>query len=50
MATMLKEFTTEEQRSVAHFLWTKRFNAKDIPKEMFNIVGGKCLLRKAVHN
>jgi transposase len=28
----------------------KRLNGKDIHTEMFSIYGGKCLLRKAVHN
>jgi hypothetical protein len=32
MATMLEECTTEEQRSVVLFLWTKGLNAKDIHK------------------
>jgi hypothetical protein len=31
-------------------LWAKGLNAKDIHKEMFPAYGGKCLLRKAVHN
>jgi hypothetical protein len=43
-------YTTEEQRSVVRFLWAKGLNAKDIHKEMFLIYGGKCMLRKAVHN
>jgi hypothetical protein len=50
MATVLKECTTEEQRSVVRFLWAKGFSAKDIRKEMFPVYGGKCLSRKAVHN
>jgi hypothetical protein len=32
MATVLEEYTTEEQRSVVHFLWAKGLNAKDIHK------------------
>jgi hypothetical protein len=32
------------------FLCAKGLNAKDINKEMFPVYGGKCLLRKAVHN
>jgi hypothetical protein len=32
------------------FLWKKGLNAKDIHKDMFPVYGGKCLLRKAVHN
>jgi hypothetical protein len=46
----LKEYTTEEQRSVVRSLWAKGLNAKDVHKEMFPVYGGKCLLRKAVHN
>jgi hypothetical protein len=50
MATALEGYTTEEQRSVAGFLWAKGLHAKDINKEMFPVYGGKCLSRKAVHN
>jgi hypothetical protein len=51
MATVLKEFNTEEQPSVVRFLlWAKELDAKDIHKEMFPVYGGKCLPRKAVHN
>jgi hypothetical protein len=50
MATVLEEYTTEEQRSVVCFLWAKGLNAKDIHKEMFPVYGGKCLFIKAVHN
>jgi hypothetical protein len=32
MATVLKEYITEEQRSVVHFLWAKGLNAKGIHK------------------
>jgi hypothetical protein len=32
------------------FLWAKGLSAKDIDKEMLPVYGGKCLLRKAVHN
>jgi hypothetical protein len=45
MATVLEEYTTEEQRSVVCFLWAKGRNAKDIQKEMFPISGEKCLSR-----
>jgi hypothetical protein len=31
-------------------LWAQGLNAKNILKEMFPVYGGKCLLRKAVHN
>jgi transposase len=50
MATVLEGYTTEEQRSVAHFLWAEGLTAKDIHKEMFPVYGGKCLSCKAVHN
>jgi hypothetical protein len=50
MVNMLEEYTTEEQRSVAPFLWVKGFIAKDIHKEMFSVYCGKCLSLKAVHN
>jgi hypothetical protein len=50
MATVLEQYTTEEQRSTVRFLWAKSFNAKNIHKEMFPVYGGKCLLCKAVHN
>jgi hypothetical protein len=50
MGTVLEEYTTREQHSVAHFLWAKGLNGKDIHEEMFPVCGGKCLLHKAVHN
>jgi hypothetical protein len=50
MATMLEEYTTEEQHSVVCFLWAKGLNAKHIHKEMFTVYDGKCLSHKAVHN
>jgi hypothetical protein len=50
MATGLKDYTTEEQRSVVRFLPAKGFNAKDIHKEIFSVYGGKCLSRKPVPN
>jgi hypothetical protein len=51
MATVLEEYSTEEQLSaVRFFLWAKGLNAKDIHKEMFRVYVGKCLLRKAVYN
>jgi hypothetical protein len=43
IATMLEEYTTEEQNFVVRFLWAKGLNAKDIYKEMFPVYGGKCL-------
>jgi hypothetical protein len=50
MATMLEECGTEEQHSVLHFLWAEELNAKNIPKEIFPVYGGKCFSCKAVHN
>jgi hypothetical protein len=50
MATKLEKCTTEKQRSVVRFLWTKGHSAKDIHKEIFPVYGGKYLSRKAVHN
>jgi hypothetical protein len=49
-ATVLEEYTTEEQRSVVRFLWAKGFNAKDIHEGMFPVYCRKCLSHKAVHN
>jgi hypothetical protein len=43
MATILEKCTTKKQHSVVHFLWAKKFNAKDINIEMFPVYGGKCL-------
>jgi hypothetical protein len=31
-------------------LWAKGLHVKDIHEEMFPVYGGKCLLRKVVHN
>jgi hypothetical protein len=51
MATVIEEYTIEEQPSVVHFfLWAKGFDTKDIHKEMFTVYGGKCLSLKAVQN
>jgi hypothetical protein len=50
MATVLEAYATEKQRSVLLSLWAKGVNAKDIHKEMFPFIGGKCLSLKAVHN
>jgi hypothetical protein len=50
MTTVLEVCTTEEQRFVVSFLWSKELSAGDIHKEMFSVCGGKCLSRKAVHN
>jgi hypothetical protein len=44
MATVIEECTTEKQRSVVRYLWTKALNAKDIHKEMFSVYGGKCFV------
>jgi hypothetical protein len=37
MATVLQEFTTEEQSSVVHFLSARVLDAKDVHKEMFPV-------------
>jgi hypothetical protein len=50
MATVLEEYTTEEQRSVERFQWTKWLNAKDINKEIYLIYAGKCFTRKEVYS
>jgi hypothetical protein len=50
MATVLQEYTTKEQCSLVHFLWSRGLNAKDIHKEMFPVYDGKHLLHKVVHN
>jgi hypothetical protein len=50
MATMLEEYTTEEQRSIVRSLWAKGLNATHIHKEMFPVYGWKCSSLKAVHN
>jgi hypothetical protein len=50
MATVLEEYTAEEEDSVLRFLRAKGLNEKDIPKEMFPVYSGKYLSRKAVHN
>jgi hypothetical protein len=50
IATVLEEYNTEEQRSVVRFLREKLLRANDIHKEMFPVYGGKCSLRKLVHN
>jgi hypothetical protein len=51
MVNVLEEYTTENQPSVVlFFLWAKGLNVKDIHTEFFPVYGGKCLLRKAVHN
>jgi hypothetical protein len=42
IAAVPEECNTEEQRSVVHFLWAKRLNAKDIHKEILPVYGGKC--------
>jgi hypothetical protein len=39
MATVPRECSTEELRSVVRFLWTKGLNANDIHKEMFPVYG-----------
>jgi hypothetical protein len=50
MATVVEEYSTEEQRSVLLLPWAKGLKAKDIHKEMFPVNCGEYLSRKAVHN
>jgi hypothetical protein len=50
MATVLADCTTEEQRSVVHFMSAERLSAKFIHTEIFSVYGGKCLPHTAVHN
>jgi hypothetical protein len=50
MATVLEEYTTEEQHSVVRFMWVKELGAKVIHKEMFPVYSGTCLSRKTIHN
>jgi hypothetical protein len=44
MVTVLEDYTTEEQRSVVRFLWTKGLNAKGIHKEICPVYDGKCFV------
>jgi hypothetical protein len=39
MTTMIEECTTEEQRTVVHFLWARGLPAKDIHKQIFPVYG-----------
>jgi hypothetical protein len=48
MATVLREYSTEDQRCV--FCGQMDTIQKNIHKEMFPVYGGKCLPRKVVHN
>jgi hypothetical protein len=49
MATVLQEYTSEEQGSVVFFfLWEKGLKAKDIHKETFPVYGGQCFSRNAL--
>jgi hypothetical protein len=50
MVAVLEEYTTEENRSVVHFLCANRFNTKDIHKEMFPVYDWKSLSHKVVHS
>jgi hypothetical protein len=45
MATVLEDYTTEEQSSVVHFWWAEGLNAKDIHEEMFT-VGSVCCVKQ----
>jgi hypothetical protein len=46
MATMLEEYTTEEQISVVCYLWAKELSERDIHKEMLFSVGNVCHLKR----
>jgi hypothetical protein len=46
MVTVLDDCTTEEQRSVVRFVWTKELGAN----KMFPVYCGKCLSRKAARS
>jgi hypothetical protein len=48
--TVLEKYTTEQQSSVARFLWPKDSMQRMFIKQMFPVNGGKCLSCKAVHN
>jgi hypothetical protein len=50
MTILLKEYTTDKQRSGVRFLWAKGLNAKDFHKEMFPVYIWKCFSCKTVHN
>jgi hypothetical protein len=45
MATVIEEYTTENQRSPVRFLWAKGPIVKDVYKEMLSVYGAKCLSR-----
>jgi hypothetical protein len=50
MATVLEEYTTEDQRSVVRFFCGQKNTMNRIfIKKMFPIYSGKCLSRKAIH-
>jgi hypothetical protein len=46
MATVLEEYSTEEQGSVVRLLCAKGLNVKDIHKEMFPVYDGKCRIKR----
>jgi hypothetical protein len=46
MATVLEDYTTEEQHSVVRFCGQKGLNAKDIYKEMFPVYSGVCRIKR----
>jgi hypothetical protein len=50
MATVLEEYTTEEQSFVVHLFGEKGINVKVIRIETFPLYIGKCLSCKAVNN
>jgi hypothetical protein len=50
MATVLEKYNIEEHHSILRSLWELGLIAKDIPKELFPVYGGKCLSRKVVRD
>jgi hypothetical protein len=45
MTSVLEEYNTEEQRSIAWILWANGLDAKGIHKEIFFVYGGKSVYR-----
>jgi hypothetical protein len=51
MATVLEEYTTEDQCSLVRFIFVgKSIRCKGYSKRIFSVYGGKCFSRKAVYN
>ena len=49
MATLLLKASRKEQRSVIHFLWSKRHCPSTIHSEMHPVYDDKCFTRPAIH-